>query len=140
MVCMKSWLMAPEDTKYECGLKYATYAANGETDRKNAANDFLNVVGGLPYLPKDTLALEISEKVNNLYAAHTGFNNFHNEPSHARALNAYISQAGTIPDPVRRSYVKTLIMAKIGNGYGVSAMAISYYDDLLAKFGESEIK
>lgn len=140
MVCAKAWVMAPEDSKYECGLKYATYAANGETIRKAAANEFLTTVGGLPYLPRDTLALEISEKVNNLYAAHVGFNNFHNEPSHARMLDAYISQAGTIPDPIRKAYVKTVVMAKIGNGHGISDMATSYYDKMLSKFGELEMK
>ena len=140
MVCAKVWVMAPEDSKYECGLKYATYAANGETDRKAAANEFLTTVCGLPYLPRDTLALEISEKVNNLYTAHVGFNNFHNEPSHAKMLNAYISNAGTIPEPIRRVYVKTVVMAKIGNGHGISDMATSYYDNMLSKFGELEIK
>ncbi len=140
MVCVKAWEMAPEDSKYECGLKYATYASNGENDRKDAANEFLTSVGGLPYLPKDTLAVEISEKVNNLYIAHTGFNNFHNEPSHARLLDSYISQTGTIPDSVRKVYVKTVVMAKIGNGHGVSDMATSYYDSMLSKFGEQEIR
>ena len=31
-------------------------------------------------------------------------------------------------------------MAKIGNGHGISDMATSYYDNMLSKFGESEIK
>ncbi len=140
MVCVKSWAMAPEASRYECGLKYATYASNGENNRKDAANEFLTTVGGLPYLPKDTLAVEISEKVNNLYIAHTGFNNFHNEPSHARLLDSYISQTGNIPDSVRKAYVKTVVMAKIGNGHGTSDMATSYYDNMLSKFGEIEIK
>ena len=140
MVCVKAWVMAPEEAKYECGVKYATFASNGENDRKDAANEFLTTVNGLPFLPKDTLAVEISEKVNNLYLAHTGFNNFHNEPSHARLLDSYISQTGAIPDSVRKVYVKTVVMAKIGNGHGVSDMATSYYDNMLTKFGETEIK
>ena len=140
LVCVKARNMAPEASKYECGLKYATYASNGENDRKDAANEFLTTVSGLPYLPKDTLAVEISEKVNNLYTAHTGFNNFHNEPSHARLLDSYISQTGNIPDSVRKVYVKTVVMAKIGNGHGISDMATSYYDNMLSKFGEPEIK
>ncbi len=31
-------------------------------------------------------------------------------------------------------------MAKIGNGHVVSDMATSYYDNMLTKFGEAEIK
>lgn len=113
LVASRAWSIAPDEVKYECGFKYATYASNGEIDRKNAANEFLTVVGGLPYLPKDTLALELSEKILNLYHAHTGFNNFYNEPAHARALAAYISSAGAVPDSVRKSYVKTLVMGMV---------------------------
>jgi hypothetical protein len=140
LVAAKCWAIAPDDAKYECGFRYATFAANGEVNRKSAANEFLTGVGGLPYLPGDTLALEMSEKINNLYNAHTGFNNFYNEPAHARALAAYISSAGQIPDSVRKPYVKTIIMAKIGNGHGISTMAESDYDAMIMKFGEREIK
>lgn len=140
LIAQKCWVLAPEDARYECGVRYARFAANGEVDRRAAASEFLTVVGGLPYLPNDTLALEISEKVNDLSQAHTGFNNFYNEPAHAKALASYISSAGHVPDAVRKIYVKTLVMAKIGNGYGIAGMAEQYYDALIGKFGESEIR
>jgi hypothetical protein len=139
LVAQKCWGLAPDDAKYDCGFRYATYAANGEVERRAAANEFLAVVDGLPYLPGDTLTLEISEKVNDLYRAHNAFNNFYNEPAHARALASYISSAGQVPDAVRNGYVKTVVMAKIGNGYGVSGAAEPYYDSLIERFGESEI-
>jgi len=140
LVAGSAWSVAPDEVKYECGFKYATFASNGEVDRKEAANEFLSVVGGLPFLPNDTLALEMSDKIDSLFAAHTGFNNFHNEPAHARALDAYVSSAGTVPDAVRKSYVKTLVMARIGNGHGVSDMAVPYYERLITKFGETELR
>ncbi len=140
LVVQKCWSLSPEDAKHECGFRYASFAANGEIDRKTAANEFLTVVGGLPYLPGDTLALEISEKIANLYDAHNAFNNFYNEPAHARALASYVSSTGQVPDAVRKPYVKTIVMTKIGNGYGISGMAESYYDSLIEKFSENEIK
>ncbi|MBD2782752.1 hypothetical protein [Xenorhabdus szentirmaii] len=140
LICNKTWQMAPDTARFECGLKYATYASNGETLRKEAANEFLTLVGGLPYLPKDTLSVEISEKIGNLYMAHIGHNNFYNEPAHARTLDSYVSSTGLVPDSVRKQYVKTIIMAKIGNGHGISTMAESYYDSMLTKFGDDEIK
>jgi hypothetical protein len=140
LVAKKCWAVAPEDAKHECGFRYATFAANGETNRKAAANEFLAIVEGLPFLPADTLALEISERITNLYDAHTAYNNFYNEPAHARALASYISASGQIPDAVRKPYVKTLVMAKIGNGYGVSSVAEPHYDELIGRFGESEIR
>lgn len=140
LVAGSAWNVAPDEVKYECGFKYATFASNGEVDRKEAANEFLSVVGGLPFLPNDTLALEMADKIESLFSAHTGFNNFHNEPAHARALDAYVSAAGTVPDAVRKFYVKTLVMARIGNGHGTSEMAVPYYERLITKFGEAELR
>jgi hypothetical protein len=140
LVAEKCWLLAPESAKHECGFRYATFAANGEVARKAAANEFLTVVNGLPYLPGDTLALELSEKINNLSIAHNGFNNFYNEPAHAKALASYVSSTGHIPDAVRHNYVKAVVMAKIGNGHGVANVAVPYYDEMISKFGDNEIK
>ena len=140
LIAAKCWILAPDEAKYECGLKYSTFAANGELGRKELAKSFLTVVHGLPYLPSDTLALEISEKIQNLYIAHHGINNFYNEPAHAKSLSSYVSDTGTVPDSVRYNYVKTVVMAKIGNGYGTSNMAETYYDEMISKFGEPELK
>lgn len=140
LIAHKCWALSPDDAKYECGLKYSNFAANGEVARRDLAKNFLTVVEGLSYLPSDTLALEMSEKIQNLYIAHHGTNNFYNEPAHAKALNSYVSNTGIIPDSVRHSYVKTLVMAKIGNGYGISNMAEIYYDEMISKFGEPELK
>jgi len=134
------WSNAPEDTKNEIGFKYSTFAANAEVDRKNLANEFLTLVNGLSYLSADTLAIEINEKVNNLFSAHIGLNNFYYEPSHAKSLAEYIPNTGKIPKSVRSFYVKTIIMCRIGNGRGVSWAACEYYDLLIGKFQEPEIK
>src|SRR3546814_9117776 len=53
---------------------------------------------------------------------------------------AYVPATGRIPEAIRRSYVKTLVMAKIGNGYGVSGMAIPHYDAMIDRFTEEEFK
>ncbi|WP_330959490.1 hypothetical protein [Photobacterium sp. 53610] len=84
--------------------------------------------------------MELSEKIDNLYMAHIGRNNFYNEPAHARILDSYVSSTGVVPDPVRKKYVKTVVMAKIGNGHGISVMSEQYYDNMLIKFGDDEIK
>jgi hypothetical protein len=139
LICSAIWKMVPEDAKHEIGMKYATFAANADIARRDAAKDFLVIVDGLPYLPADSLTLEISEKIQNLLTAHLGYNNFYNEPAHAKALVPYISKAGTIPDSVRFQYVKTVMMCSIGNGYGVSVAAYSFYERMLEHFTDSEI-
>ncbi len=133
------WQKVSEDDRHEIGLRYATYAANLDIPRRDAAKEFLQAVDGLSYLPQDTLALEVSEKVQDLFAAHLGYNNFHNEPAHAKALAGYISQAGTIPDSIRQKYVKTITMCAMGNGYGISVAAYPYYEQLLSKFTDNEL-
>lgn len=140
LIARKCWDLAPEDARYECGLRFSTFAANGEVARRTSANEFLSKIDGLGYLPPDTLAVEIAEKVTALYNAHSAFNNFYNEPAHAKSLLAYIPATGRIPEAIRRSYVKTLIMTKIGNGYGVSGMAVPHYDSMIGRFTEEEFK
>lgn len=140
LIARKCWDLAPEDAKHECGLRFSTFAANGEVTRRTAANEFLAGIEGLGYLPPDTLAVEMAERVSALYSAHGALNNFYNEPAHAKNLLAYVPATGRIPEAIRRSYVKTLIMAKIGNGYGVSAMAVPHYDAMIGRFTEEELK
>lgn len=138
-IVQKCWDLSTQNAKYECGLKYGTFAANGDAARKNLAHEFLELVHGLQYLPSDTLAVELSEKIDNLYSVHTRLNNFYNEPIYAKELAKYIPDNGVIPVSIRFNYVKTIIMARIGNGYGVSWDACEYYDKFIDKFTEKEI-
>lgn len=140
LIAGKCWNLAPDDARHECGLRFSTFAANGEVARRTAANEFLTSTSGLGYLPPDTLAVEMAEKVTALHNAHNAFNNFYNEPAHAKSLLAYIPATGRIPEAIRRNYVKTLAMAKIGNGYGVATMAMPHYDAMINLFTEEEFK
>ncbi len=139
LIAMAAWNQAPRDAKQELGLKYAIFAANGELSRRDSAREFLEAVDGLTFLPSDTLALEVSEKVENLYEAHTGYNNFHHEPAQARALAAYVPENGDVPEAVRNQYVKTIAMCYLGNGHGVSNAAYPYYEKLVSRFKDSDI-
>ena len=134
------WASCSEDARHEVGLKLAVFSANGEIARKKLANDFLQRVEGLPYLPTDTLAVEVTSALDGLWTAHNGYNNFHNEPPFAKFLTAYIPQTGLVPPSIEVQYTKTLVMCKIGNGYGVSVQAEPYYDKLLGTFSDTHFK
>ena len=134
------WQLLPEQQKKETGLKYANWAVNGDSPRKNAAHEFLETVDGLAYLTEDNLSIELSESIKMLYNSHYYTNNFLNEPPFAKLLRKYIPQNGAIPDVVRHDYVKTLFLCGIGNGFGVSWGAESIYDELIGKFTDEEIK
>jgi len=128
------WAASFDQNKYEIGLKYAIFSANADIARKTLAHEFLQLVDGLPYLPPDQLTIELNEKLDNLETAHFGFDNFHTEPPHAKILAQYIPRSGIIPEAVLQKYVKTLILCRIGNGYGVSWDAMRYYDLLIERF------
>lgn len=133
------WTVSADEARYEVGLKYASFSANAEVQRKTLAHAFLQGVDGLAYLPEDSRALQIEECLDNLWTAHSGFDNFYNEPPHAKALTALVPPSGEIPRSVATKYVKVLLMGRIGNGYGVSWAAEPIYDDLISRFQQLQI-
>ena len=145
LIAPAAWNQVSEDARREAGVKYAIFSANAEIGRKTLAHEFLELVGGLSYLPTELFELELSEKIEHLMIAHQELNNFYNEPPHAKILAAYLPQTGVIPLSVRAKYVKTLIMCRIGNGaasysQGVAANAVSYYDTLIDRFQDTAIR
>lgn len=139
LIAKQSWEISTDDVKYELGIKCKTFSANAEIQRRDYAREFIDFVEGLVYLPSDTFQLEFGQAVQNLYEAHTSFDNFHTEPAHARLLNRYIPASGEIPKELRNKYVKTVIMCFIGNGYGISSLAYTYYEEMINKFQDKEI-
>lgn len=139
LIAKHAWDIANDDVRYELGVKYRTFSVNAELQRRDYAREFIDFVGGLIYLPPETLQLEFGQAIQNLYNAHTNFNNFHNEPPHARLIVKYIPDSGEIPKELRHTYVKTIVMCAVGNGYGVSNMAYNYYVSMIDKFQDKEI-
>jgi len=139
LIAAAVWKRAPDMAKQESGVKYVNYASNADIPRRDSAKEFLTFVNGLTYLPKDRLALEVSDSVASLFQAHIGWNNFHNEPAHAKNLIRYIPENGDVPESSRYEYVKTVTMCYIGNGYGESLLAYPYYQTMISRFREQEI-
>ncbi len=133
------WAVSSDEARYEVGLKYAGFSANAEVQRRNLADGFLKAVNGLSYLPKDALALQIDECLDNLWTAHNGYDNFYNEPPHAKSLKALVPLSGEVPKNVAVKLVKVLVLARIGNGYGVSWGAQPIYDELISRFQQEQI-
>jgi hypothetical protein len=134
------WALATSAARGEVGLKYANYAANADVPRKTLAREFLELVDGLPYLPENDRALEISALVSRLEAAHEGMNNFYNEPPIARELRKYIGEDGVIPPQINEEYVRVLSRCRIGRTSGVSNAAVPLYDALFDLFGAPQTR
>lgn len=91
--------------------------ANGDNQTKNEAKRFLEVVGGMSYLP-DTVKAPIKVSLENLMMAHNSFNNFYNESSFARQLRTMVGNHGAIPSQMNFQYVKVIVSVFLTNGSG----------------------
>jgi hypothetical protein len=136
LVAPALWNNSSTQSKHEIGLKYAIFSANAELDRKAYASEFLTLVNGLSFMPADLRAIEMDQTIDDLFRAHYGWNNFYNEPTHARILASYIPANGDIPETISEKYVKVLTLCRIGNGSGISTDASVYYDNMLSKFSD----
>lgn len=139
LIAKAVWDETDSEVKYEIGYKFGVFSVNADIERKGLAKDFLNTVEGLSFIPDEQLSIEIREKCEELSRAHYNYNNFYNETPHAQILKSYIPPTGKIPDSVRFEYVKTLIICRLGNRYGVAWTAVPIYDKLISLFREVEI-
>lgn len=139
LIAKASWDKVHDETRHQIGLQHATFAANAEIERKQLAEDFLRTVGGNSYLATDQLSLELSEKLDNLWSAHLGWDNWRNEVPHARSLAAAVPSTGRIPKTVSAKYVRVVMMCRIGNGRGSSWGAEDYYNQMIVAFQDDQI-
>lgn len=139
LVASVVWEACSDEPKYEAGMKLASLEANGEVTRGKLAREFMELVGGLTYLPQESLALEITTAADALLMAHNGFNNFYNEPPPARQLQRLIPASGIVPLSSVGRYVKAVTMCRIGNGHGLSQAALAVYDDLIGRFSDRQV-
>ena len=108
--------------------------ANGDNQTKNEAKRFLEVVGGMSYLPDTVKAPIIKVSLEHLMMAHNSFNNFYNEPSFARQLRAVVGNHGTIPSQMNFQYVKVIVSVFLTNGSGEAWDANPIYIELIKNF------
>jgi len=132
------WPIAPEEIKNELGMKYANHRVNNDIPEAKLARKFLELVGGLTYIPDQLKSAEIETAIDNLLQAHRGHDNFYTEPPFARALKNLISDAGSVPRQLRNYYVYALVEVFLSNGNGVAMNAEPTYIDLIKRFDSTQ--
>jgi hypothetical protein len=140
LIASAVWVCAPEAARNEVGVKHANFAANGDVDRRTFVHEFLDLVGGLAYLPEGDRANEIADRVRRLEAAHDGWDNFYNEPPVARELRKYVGGDGAVPPQINDEYVRVVVRCRIGRPSGVARQGRPIYDELLDLFGDAQIR
>ena len=68
-----------------------------------------------------------------------GHNNFHYEYTPARQLVHLIPGNVEVPLSSEFKFIKTVVMCKIGNGFGVAWVAEPFYDQLIDGFSDRQI-
>jgi hypothetical protein len=127
------WPAVSEDARHEFGTKHARYTANADRPQALASRELLDLVSGQAYLPDQIRAANLSDILDALLAAHHGLNNFYNEPSPARALEAFVGERGEVPDGVVARYTAALVEVFLSNGHGVAFSADPIYTRLLER-------
>jgi hypothetical protein len=137
------WPTSSEDRKYEIGAKFGVFRKNAEIARKDAAQEFLQIVDGQKYKDEDSLAGELIEKLITLKSVHFGINNFYNEYAHAKSLEQSLPITGIVPRAARLLWVKVISICYMGNGYGykegVDESALPYYRKYVQGFSDDEV-
>jgi hypothetical protein len=125
------WPQVGEEARFGFGVKLGHYEANADHGQAARALELLDLVGAGAYLPEKTRAAQLDTVLDDLFAAHHGFNNFYNEPSPARRLEELVGAHGELPDGMRTKYVTTLVEVFLTNGHGIAYAADSIYRRLL---------
>lgn len=137
------WPASSEDRKYEIGARFGVFRKNADIPRKEASQEFLQLVNGQNYKDEDSLAGELIEKLGILKSVHFGIDNFYNEYPHVKALGDSLPANGVVPRAARSLWVKVIGICYAGNGRGykkgVDEGALPYYIKFIDNFSEPEI-
>ena len=137
------WSATLEETKHRIGSKFGVFRKNGQVERKDFVQKFLETVEGIHYKDEDSLVAELLDKIQNLKTVHFEFNNFYNEYHHIKSIEKSIPTAG-VPESISKFYVKVICLCYVGNGLGyrqgVDENALPYYQKFIEGFNLSEIK
>jgi hypothetical protein len=118
--------------------RHSDYLAKGDSPRHTASQQFFERLGLLHLLNESERHSVISATVQRLWNVHQGMNNFYNEPPFAERLNR-VSEQGPIPETAQEQFVQVVIGCYIGNTYGVSWGAETYYESMVRSFSPREV-
>lgn len=104
MLWPELWPYVSEGKRNQYGIRYGRFMASADSDQATAARELIDLVGATAYLPEAMRAVEIDIALEELRAAHHGWNNFYNEAAPARRLAALIGD-GPAPVSVRARFV-----------------------------------
>lgn len=118
--------------------KHSEYLAKGDEARHRASQKFFERLSLLSLLNQPEVHSIISKSIKSLWRVHQEFNNFYNEPPFAERLEQ-ISKQQALPETVQEEFVQTVVGCYIGNPYGISRAAESFYISMIQGLSPREI-
>lgn len=121
-------LLGPE--RMQIGRAYFEVTGDGKAIASAGLRKLLLKVRGFDYVPEDLRSKSFIRAANALIAAHEGMNNFYNEPSPAKHLEA---MGSAIPLPALPVCMTAAICVRLGNRWNVSYGAQEHVLSLLKR-------
>jgi len=118
--------------------KHGEYLSEGVSGKVKASSQLLEQLGKIGFLTEVERSRIFINALKTLVTTHHGYDNFYNEPPHARRILELRGQT-EVPATAQREFVHSIITCAIGNDYGVSNAAEKYYTQLVSGFSPREI-
>jgi hypothetical protein len=130
-------LLSPK-SQSELVDRHQEYKAKGDEKRSKASSQFFEKLGLLQLLGDSELHAIFTNASANLLGVHNAMNNFYNEPPFARRL-AEIVAGSAVPASAQYTVVEAVTTCAVGNPYGISNAAMSYYFQMIRSFSPNEV-
>jgi hypothetical protein len=134
-VSRRTWTNFSERAKSELTILYSEYLIQDNT-KKQYSKNYFEKVGALEILPKDEQVSIVGKLIKQLESTHFEINNFYNETAFVERLANIRHQ---IPAQIIKEFVYVISLCFIGNQYGTSRSAESYYKQIISNFSVREI-
>lgn len=131
------WELVDESVKSSIGQKFVSLKDIKGKDTANEALEFLKIVDGVKYLSESYKEIIFKKQAQFLIDAHMEFNNFYNEPTHAKDL---MSLGSEVPFSSLYAYVKAITLSFVGNTYGIANSAQEYNLQMLKSLSNMGVK
>ncbi|EPD12137.1 hypothetical protein Lpp48_00040 [Lacticaseibacillus paracasei subsp. paracasei Lpp48] len=128
------WSLGSDKTKVKIGTNFGNYSINGHVEKAKHAREFLEIVNGQAYIPKDLKISEISNILSDLKSANDNSDNFYSEPPLSAQLVSFVDKYGTLPEEIENEYITTVVYCFITNGFGIAWNADDNYKLMINKF------
>lgn len=139
-----TWNYCKSETKYDLGEKVDLYRNNLDEEKVNLSQIFFEKCDGLTYLTPNTRSLKLSCLCDELISAHTGWDNYYNEPQYVREIMKYIKSSSDIPIERTAKLINTFLVCRIGREvaycHGVSPSAEPLYDSFFKLLSKEQVQ